>query len=159
MRDLTRRMTDEQPPWRRDTAVARRPIRPYGTMTDDLRPAPVLDRKIFRRVSRLRGRPVREPSVCGASSPSTRRPSAGPGRWPGRPVGRSSALARTHTTVSVERAVLRLAGVQGADADGIPWVNRLVDAVRDEVGLEHGVALPVWDALRRGESGGPAPTP
>ena len=61
-------------------------------------------------------------------------------------------LARTHTTVSVERAVLRLAGLQGADAEGIPWVNRLVDAVRDEVGLEHGVALPVWDALRRGEA-------
>ena len=32
--------------------------------------------------------------------------------------------------VSEERAVLRLAGVSGADSDGIPWVNRLVDAVR-----------------------------
>ena len=31
--------------------------------------------------------------------------------------------------------MLRLAGVTGADADGIPWVNRLVDAVRDDVGL------------------------
>ncbi|HVF03420.1 MAG TPA: lysine 5,6-aminomutase subunit alpha [Frankiaceae bacterium] len=58
-------------------------------------------------------------------------------------------MARTHTTVSVERAVLRLAGVQGADAEGIPWVNRLVDAVRDSVGLDGGVALPVWDALAR----------
>jgi beta-lysine 5,6-aminomutase alpha subunit len=58
-------------------------------------------------------------------------------------------LARTHTTVSVERAVLRLAGVTGADPDGIPWVNRLVDTVRDQVGLEHGVALPVFDALTR----------
>jgi len=38
-------------------------------------------------------------------------------------------LARSHTTVSVERAVLRLAGITGADPDGIPWVNRLVDAV------------------------------
>ncbi|MGH8893348.1 MAG: lysine 5,6-aminomutase subunit alpha TIM-barrel domain-containing protein, partial [Actinomycetes bacterium] len=68
-------------------------------------------------------------------------------RRAGRPVVR---LAQTHTTVSVERAVLRLAGATGADADGIPWVNRLVDAVRDEAGLEHGVALPVWDALARG---------
>ena len=34
-------------------------------------------------------------------------------------------MARTHTTVSVERAVLRLAGLQGADDDGMPWVNRL----------------------------------
>src|SRR5437763_13324296 len=60
-------------------------------------------------------------------------------------------LARTHTTVSVERAVLRLAGLEGADAEGIPWVNRLVDAVRAETGLEHGVALPVWDALVTGD--------
>ncbi len=58
-------------------------------------------------------------------------------------------LARTHTTVAVERAVLRLAGVVGTDPDGIPWVNRLVDAVRDAVGLGHGVALPVFDALLR----------
>jgi beta-lysine 5,6-aminomutase alpha subunit len=58
-------------------------------------------------------------------------------------------LARTHTTVSVERAVLRLAGVSGADVDGIPWVNRLVDAVVADVGLGHGVALPVFDALAR----------
>ncbi|HET6910562.1 MAG TPA: lysine 5,6-aminomutase subunit alpha [Mycobacteriales bacterium] len=57
------------------------------------------------------------------------------------------ALARTSTTTSVERAVLRLAGLAGADAEGIPWVNRLVDAVRADVGLEHGVALPVWHAL------------
>ena len=57
-------------------------------------------------------------------------------------------LARSHTTVSVERAVLRLAGERGADSDGIPWVNRLVDAVRADVGLEHGVALPVFHALR-----------
>jgi len=70
------------------------------------------------------------------------------------------ALARTRTTVSVERAVLRLAGVTGADPDGIPWVNRLVDAVREDVGLEHGVALPVFAALRReglGGRGAPAP--
>src|SRR3954451_4458356 len=58
-------------------------------------------------------------------------------------------LARTHTTTSVERAVLRLSGLSGADAEGIPWVNRLVDAVRAETGLDRGVALPVWDALLR----------
>src|SRR5437588_5037371 len=60
-------------------------------------------------------------------------------------------LARTSTTTSVERAVLRLAGLSGADAEGIPWVNRLVDAVAADVGLEHGVALPVWHALRAGD--------
>ncbi|RJK93198.1 lysine 5,6-aminomutase subunit alpha TIM-barrel domain-containing protein [Vallicoccus soli] len=64
------------------------------------------------------------------------------------------ALARTRTTVSVERALLRLAGVEGADPERIPWANRLVDAVREQVGLEHGVALPVWDALAEQGLGG-----
>jgi beta-lysine 5,6-aminomutase alpha subunit len=66
----------------------------------------------------------------------------------GRPI---VTLAKTHTTVSVERAALRLAGLSGADPDGEPWVNHLVDAVREDVGLEHGVALPVWHALSTGE--------
>src|SRR3954453_20085204 len=61
-------------------------------------------------------------------------------------------LARTHTTISVERATLRLAGLAGADTERIPWVNHLVDAVRGQVGLEHGVCLPVWDALARDEA-------
>jgi hypothetical protein len=61
-------------------------------------------------------------------------------------------LARTHTTISVERAVLRCAGVTGADVEGIPWVDRLADVVREQVGLEHGVALPVHDAVLRGEA-------
>jgi beta-lysine 5,6-aminomutase alpha subunit len=74
------------------------------------------------------------------------------------------ALARTHTTTSVERATLRLAGLSGAtdaaffgSAEGAspesgsrPWVNVVVDAVREQVGLEHGVALPVWHELRTG---------
>ena len=59
-------------------------------------------------------------------------------------------LARTHTTVSVERAVLRLAGLDGAGEDGMPWVNRLTEAVRESTGLEYGVALPVWDAMLTG---------
>lgn len=71
-------------------------------------------------------------------------------RRAGRPV---VELARTHTTVSVERAVLRLAGLSGADPDGTPWVNRLVEAVRAEAGLAHGAALPVFDALLRSSDG------
>ena len=67
----------------------------------------------------------------------------------GKPV---VELATKHTTVSVERATLRLAGLSGADPDGIPWVNRLLDATRGDVGIEHGIALPVWDALVRGEA-------
>ncbi|HEY4017117.1 MAG TPA: lysine 5,6-aminomutase subunit alpha, partial [Pseudonocardiaceae bacterium] len=62
------------------------------------------------------------------------------------------ALARAHTTVAVERATLRLAGITGADsahrAGDVPWVNRVVDTVRSHCGLEHGAALPVFHALR-----------
>jgi beta-lysine 5,6-aminomutase alpha subunit len=65
-------------------------------------------------------------------------------------------LARSHTTVSVERAVLRLAGCEGADtghvAGDVPWVNRLVDTVEEQVGLGLGAALPLGDALARGEA-------
>ncbi len=64
-------------------------------------------------------------------------------------------LARSHTTVSVERATLRLAGLAGADPEGTPWANRLLDVVRADLGddaLPHGVVLPVWDALVRGEA-------
>jgi beta-lysine 5,6-aminomutase alpha subunit len=68
-------------------------------------------------------------------------------RRAGEPI---TGLAMTHTTVSIERAVLRLAGLDGADAEGMPWVNRLTDAVRDAVGLSHGVALPAWDAMVAG---------
>ncbi|MDX6327088.1 MAG: beta-lysine 5,6-aminomutase alpha subunit, partial [Nocardioidaceae bacterium] len=67
----------------------------------------------------------------------------------GRPIVK---LAEQHTTVSVERATLRLGGITGADPEGTPWVNRLLDVVRADVGLEHGTSLPVWDALLRGEA-------
>ncbi|QCC77305.1 lysine 2,3-aminomutase [Nocardioides daphniae] len=71
----------------------------------------------------------------------------------GRPV---VDLARRHTTVSVERATLRLAGATGADPDGVPWVNHLVDAVRDGLvtdgGIAHGACLPLFDVLARGEA-------
>src|SRR4051794_41358222 len=73
-------------------------------------------------------------------------------RLAGRAAEPVVPLARTHPTVSVERATLRLAGLAGADAERIPWVNHLVDAVRGQLGLEHGVCLPVWDALGRDEA-------
>jgi beta-lysine 5,6-aminomutase alpha subunit len=81
--------------------------------------------------------------------PTTIRQARSLARKVGRPIVR---LAQQHTTVSVERATLRLAGLAGADPDGTPWVNRLADAVRADVGLEHGLALPVWDALVRHEA-------
>ena len=67
-------------------------------------------------------------------------------RRAGAPVVR---MARSHTTVSVERATLRLAGLAGADHERVPWVNHLAQAVRDEVGLEHGVTTPASGAGRR----------
>src|SRR5690242_14110653 len=81
--------------------------------------------------------------------PSTVRTARSLARKAGRPVVK---LAQSHTTVSVERATLRLAGLSGADHERVPWVNHLVDRVRTEVGLEHGVTTPVWDALARGEA-------
>jgi beta-lysine 5,6-aminomutase alpha subunit len=81
--------------------------------------------------------------------PSTVRTARSLARKAGRPVVK---LAQSHTTVSVERATLRLAGLSGADHERVPWVNHLVDRVRADVGLEHGVTTPVWDALARGEA-------
>ncbi|MFC4336941.1 lysine 5,6-aminomutase subunit alpha [Salininema proteolyticum] len=60
-------------------------------------------------------------------------------------------LAHGHTTASVERATLRLAGLEGADSEGIPWVNRLVDTVAEQTGLEQGVSDPVFHQLREGD--------
>ena len=81
--------------------------------------------------------------------PATVRRARSLARQAGRPIVN---LAKKHTTVSVERATLRLGGLRGADSDGIPWVNRLLDAVHGDVGIEHGAALPVWDALVRREA-------
>ena len=50
-----------------------------------------------------------------------------------------------HTTVTVERATLRLAGADGADPEGIPVPNLVVDQLRDR--LEDGVLLPYVNAL------------
>jgi beta-lysine 5,6-aminomutase alpha subunit len=88
--------------------------------------------------TRLRGKLELDPALVRRARQLARRA--------GKPV---VELARGHTTVSVERAVLRLAGLAGADPDRIPWVNRVVEAVRADVGLAHGVALPVFDALLR----------
>lgn len=60
------------------------------------------------------------------------------------------AFIAQHTTVTVERATLRLAGADGADADGVPVPNLVVDQLRDR--LEDG-ALKYWvnALLRTGE--------
>ncbi len=55
-----------------------------------------------------------------------------------------------HTTVSIERTVLRAYGVDGADADGIPLVNAAVDRCLAAGRLGPGVATELGRALLRG---------
>ena len=71
---------------------------------------------------------------------------------PARPAGRSSRWPSSTPPSRSSGPRCGWPASRGADPDGTPWVNRLVDAVRADVGLEHGVALPVWDALLRGEA-------
>ena len=62
-------------------------------------------------------------------------------------------LARTHTTVSIERACLRLIGVDGVVGEGteaVPLPNLIVDRVRDACGLERGVLIPFLHAVESG---------
>jgi beta-lysine 5,6-aminomutase alpha subunit len=55
-----------------------------------------------------------------------------------------------HTTVSIERTVLRAFGVDGADPDGVPLVNTCVDRVLQTGQLGRGVAWFLGRALARG---------
>lgn len=50
-----------------------------------------------------------------------------------------------HTTVAVERATLRLAGADGADADGVPVPNLVVDQLKDR--LDQGALLAYANGL------------
>src|SRR5688572_4158308 len=62
-------------------------------------------------------------------------------------------LARTHTTVSIERACLRLIGVDGVVGEGteaVPLPNLIVDRVREACGLERGVLIPFLHAVESG---------
>lgn len=55
-----------------------------------------------------------------------------------------------HTTVGVERTVARAYGVEGADADGRPLANALVDRIHAESSIGHGVAWFLGHALASG---------
>ncbi len=62
-------------------------------------------------------------------------------------------LARTHTTTSIERATLRLFGVDGAIGEGpdaVPLPNLVVDRIAGEVGLERGVTIPFFNTVESG---------
>lgn len=51
------------------------------------------------------------------------------------------------TTVAIERTVLRLMGIEGVDADGIPYVNRVVDYFAERNLLSSGITTPVVSAM------------
>jgi beta-lysine 5,6-aminomutase alpha subunit len=60
------------------------------------------------------------------------------------------AFIDQHTTVSIERTVLRAYGVDGADGQGVPLVNSAVERVQKAGGLGRGVATFLGRALARG---------
>ena len=52
-----------------------------------------------------------------------------------------------HTSVTVERAILRLLGVDGADEMGIPYPNIIVDHIKEKGGLPTGAAVYLGNAI------------
>lgn len=65
-------------------------------------------------------------------------------------------LARSRTTMSIERAGLRLVGVDAAEGEGaeaVPVPNRVVDEIKSSTGLERGALVPFFDAVERAGSG------
>ena len=59
------------------------------------------------------------------------------------------AFIERHSTVSVELSVLRLLGVDGVDAQGVPVPNAVIDAI-DRQELGSGAALAFGRALVKG---------
>ena len=52
----------------------------------------------------------------------------------------TQAFIDLHTTVTVERAVCRLLGIDGVDAEGVPLPNVVVDHLQARGLLENGAA-------------------
>ncbi|MCU0659935.1 MAG: D-lysine 5,6-aminomutase subunit alpha, partial [Polyangiaceae bacterium] len=55
-----------------------------------------------------------------------------------------------HTSVGAERTTARAYGVEGADAEGIPLVNALVDRYHQAGLLDRGIAYFLGAALHQG---------
>lgn len=71
-------------------------------------------------------------------------------------AARASALAiardtqefvERHTTVSVERTILRLLGIDGIDGNGIPLPNLVVDHLKEKGALGNGAAFYISNAM------------
>jgi len=69
----------------------------------------------------------------------------------GEIAGEVSDYTQCYTTVGIERAVLRLLGVEGANEFGIPYVNVVVDYLKAKDFLQHGAAF--WLTGQMLESG------
>ena len=68
----------------------------------------------------------------------------------GRVAQGVQAFIDQHTTVSIERTVLRAYGVDGADGEGVPLVNTAVERYREAGLLSFGIATFLgWSLLRR----------
>ncbi len=52
-----------------------------------------------------------------------------------------------HTTVTVERAVCRLLGIDGIDSDEVPFPNIVVDHIKENNGLNLGAAMYIANAV------------
>jgi beta-lysine 5,6-aminomutase alpha subunit len=65
-------------------------------------------------------------------------------------TGQVLGFVRRHTTVSIERTVLRLYGLHDAGARGVPLVNLAVDALHEKKLLDRGAAYWMGYVLRRG---------
>ena len=89
-------------------------------------------------------------TACASSTLDPAIVRAGARPWPRRAGRPSSSWPAATPPCRSSGRCCAWPGSPAPTRDGIPWVNRLVDAVRAEVGLEHGVALPVWHALRAG---------
>ncbi|WP_029422231.1 lysine 5,6-aminomutase subunit alpha [Alicyclobacillus macrosporangiidus] len=65
----------------------------------------------------------------------------------GRIADWMEAFTSARTTVAVERTVLRLFGVDGVNAEGVPLPNVIVDAVQAAGGLAGGIARPFVNGM------------
>lgn len=65
-------------------------------------------------------------------------------------VSAMDSLFRDYSTVSTERAILRLLGVDGTDEEGVPYPNRVVDRLRLSGRLQDGVIryLAGWGVVK-----------
>jgi beta-lysine 5,6-aminomutase alpha subunit len=70
-----------------------------------------------------------------------------------RVAGDVQAFIDRHTTVAIERTVLRAYGVEGADPDGVPLVNTCVERVRAAGKLGRGISHYLGSRLVRGAAG------